>query len=162
MVKKKRGFTAPASVWRRFLAFFVDYLILEFVVMFPLMAAFRKSLPEGSFFEMVSLLQSPEFASVILKISVISGFIVFVYFTLFEFKLNQTPGKMLFKINVVSEKKKFTFWNVVVSNLFLLTFIPGIILLWIVDLVHLLVSAKNQRWTEKISKILIVQRYDVR
>jgi len=85
------------------------------------------------------------------------GLITIIYFTYFEYKVQQTPGKMLMKNYIVPDKiKKLTLKNYLISNILF-----AFSLLWIFDLLYMIFSPKNQRFMERISRILVVQKYEV-
>jgi uncharacterized RDD family membrane protein YckC len=93
----------------------------------------------------------------IISISLLISILIISYFTYFEYRTQQTPGKMLMNNFIYPEKGKLTFWNYLVSNL---TFIP-FLMLWILDLAYMIFSPKNQRFMEKLCNISVMERYGV-
>lgn len=159
---KKRTFIGPASLLKRFTAYFIDFLIINFIILHPFKKILREIIPANqSFSDVYQYLQSnPAISALLVKISIAIGILVVLYFTYFEFKTQQTPGKMLMRIYIIPENKQLSFWNYLISNITFIPFFP-FILLWIIDPVHMFISPKNQRFMEKLTKILVVQKYEV-
>ena len=160
MQKRGNTFIAPASILRRVLAFITDIIIINFVIITPFKFLINNSIPTGiSIMEFQSYLQSnSQLLNQLNFIFVIIGLIAVFYFSYFEYKIQQTPGKILFKIHVVSEKKNPSFLQYLISNI---TFIPSFpfYILWIIDPIYMFISPKNQRLMERLSKILTIQQY---
>jgi uncharacterized RDD family membrane protein YckC len=161
---KTQSFIAPASLFRRLIAYAVDFLIIRFVILIPFDALFKKIIPvqEQGFMAVYHYVQNtPGISRVLFSITLAVSIMIILYFTIFEYKTQQTPGKMLMKQWIVPENKDLTFFNYLVSNLTFLLVFPFIILL-LIDLIHMIYSAKNQRLMEKISGILVMQKYGAR
>lgn len=157
---KKRGFIAPASLIKRFASYFIDLIIINFIILIPFKKVLSKIIPQNSsYIEVYHFIENnPEISSIFLALSLLIGILAVLYFTYFEYYLQQTPGKMLMNIYIIPENRKLSFWNYLVSNLTFLPFFP-FILLWIIDPVYMFISPKNQRFMEKLTKILVVQKY---
>ncbi len=168
MPRKKRGVDLPgmrtvesgAQLWKRIVAFFIDILVLDIIIIAP----FRKyfSMPAGGIAESVEFLaNNPEVTQTLKIILFLSTILALLYFSILESRIGQTLGKYIFKIYVRSEdKKQLSFWKVLLSNITLIPFFPFIIL-WIVDPIHMFFSKNNQRLMEKFTKIITVQKYVV-
>jgi len=159
---KKREVVLPASVLKRFASYILDFLILN-VILYPINNSINKIIPSEKGFEGVySYIQSnPLFTKMLLFYSMIVGAIIVLYFTYFEFKTNQTPGKMLMNLHIIPDgKKQLGFFDYLLSNL---TFIPTFpfVILWILDPLWIIFSKNNQRFMEKISHIKVVERHEV-
>ena len=160
---KAREITAPASLLKRFASYFIDFFIINIIIIGPFKKIVEHILPkDASASELYSYMQQSNEANVIIAaISVIIGILAVSYFTYFEYRTQQTPGKMLMKNFIVPEKgKKLTFWNYLLSNLTFVPFFP-FILLWIIDPIHMFISQKNQRFMEKIANIVVMEKYKV-
>jgi len=159
---KKQSFIAPASLFRRIIAYVIDFLIIRFTILIPFNALFKKIIPvhEQGYKAIIEYLQNtPNISSLLIVISIAMSVLIVLYFTLFEYKTQQTPGKMIMKQWIVPEKDNITILNYLISNLTFVLVFPFIIL-WIIDLIHAIYSPKNQRFMEKISGILVVQKYE--
>ena len=150
-----RTFTGPASIIKRLGAFFVDLIILEFFAFNSLEGVVRNFLPSMGFTDMTTYLQqNPDKLILLVGVAILAGIYAVFYFTLFEWALQQTPGKMLVNIRI----KEAGFWKIFASNLTFLPIFPFNIL-WIVDPVHMFFSQKNQRFMERITGIEVVEEY---
>ena len=155
---KKRTFKAPASLIRRFVSYGIDFFIINIIVS-PLESVLTRAIPANlGIWERAEFLRSDIFATKLtIYITFLVGAITVLYFTYFEYKMQQTPGKMLMKNFIVPEKKKtLTFWSYLISNITFAFFI-----LWVLDLIYMIFSPKNQRFMEKLTKILTMQKYEV-
>lgn len=158
---KKRTVEAPASLLSRFAAYAADILIIYYLIARPFSKITKQLLPNSDFREAYAYLQSnPEAANVLLLSTLSMGILILIYFTYFEFKLQQTPGKMILRQYIKPVKGKLTFWNYLISNLTFLPFFPFVIL-WVVDPIYMIFSKDNQRLMEKVTRILVVQKYEV-
>lgn len=159
---KKRGdtFIAPASIFKRVLAFITDIIIISFVIATPFRILIINLIPSNiNFLELQSYLKSNLIlTNQINFLFILIGIISVFYFSYFEYKIQQTPGKMLFKIYTISEDKNSNFLQYLLSNI---TFIPAFpfYLLWVIDPIYTLISSKNQRLMEKLTRTLVIQQY---
>ncbi len=160
---KKRGvFLAPALLWKRILAFVIDILIIELIIAAPFRSHLKNIVPGTSYSEVMNFIMSNPQVSY--KLSMIMGIIAtlgILYFTILEFKTQQTIGKMIMKIFTVSQKKQPRFWQYLLSNLTFLPFFPFAIL-WIVDPIYIIFTKNNQRFMERISHVHTVQAYKLK
>lgn len=159
---KKRTIQAPAPLFKRFGAYAADFIIVNIILM-PLSNSIVPLLPsERGFMNIYEFVQSnPQITSALIAHAILSGIIMLLYFTYFEYKMQQTPGKLLFRTSIVPDGKvKLTFWNYLLSNISFIPSLPFFILL-IVDAVYIVISPKNQRLMEKIAKILVVEEYNI-
>jgi len=161
MKKKSDTFIGPASISRRILAFLVDIVILNFIILFPFNSLISRILPiDLSYSELSVYMQSNSSVLLLLTITfAVIGLIIMFYFSYFEYKIKQTPGKMIFGLYIVAEKD-ISFLNYFLSNLVFLFITPYIIILWIVEFVYMIMSPKNQTLLQKLNKIMVVQRYN--
>ncbi len=161
MKSKKRGkeFIGPASIWRRTFAFAIDLFIIYFIIIKPFDRIYSKIIPEGMTYEFIKIYfeQNPQLKLMLTTISFAIGILIVLYFSYLEFKIQQTPGKILLGLYIIADKDT-KFWNYMISNI---TFIPVVpfVFLWIIDPIHMFLSPKNQRFMEKINRIMVVQKY---
>jgi uncharacterized RDD family membrane protein YckC len=161
---KKRGdkfFLAPASIPKRIFAFIIDILILDLFVLFPFDRLVRKIIPAGTFSQQQIYIQSnPLIISKLYSVLIMMSLITVFYFTYLQYKIQQTPGQILFGIYIVPETK-LSYWNYLLSNI---TFLAAkiFIILWAVDFFYMLTSPKNQRFMQKLNHITVIQKYKIK
>ncbi len=159
---KEGAFTGPASVFRRFFAFLIDILIIDFVMFFPFRGILQEIIPQGSYKEIYQfLISNPSYNTLISAIIISAGILSIFYFALLEFKLNQSIGKMFLGIYIKNERKEKRFWQYLVRSMFLLALFP-FIFLWVIDPIFMFLSKNNQRLSEILSKTRTVQSYSMR
>jgi len=155
---EKRKIIGNASVFMRVLAFIIDILAVNFVIILPFRGSFANLMSADSFTEAYDFLQSnPEIAGKLYAMMFIITFLVLAYFIVLEYKLGQTLGKMLLKITVVSEAKEITVLQCITINIFLIPFFP-FFLLWIIDPLYLLFT--KRRFSEVISKTRTIEEHE--
>lgn len=156
---KQKRFTGPALVWKRALAFFIDILVINYVILFPFRRLLQKLIPaKFSFKETFSFINTSELNSLILTISIFAAILMILYFLVLERKVGQSIGKILTNIYVVSETKELKLWQLLVRNLFLIPLFP-FILLWIVDPIFLFFTKDHKRLSEILSKTKVIAKY---
>ncbi len=160
---EERTFKGPALVWKRFLAFLTDFLIINLVLFFPFKRLIQSSMPEfGSFSETYAyLISNQSYTQALTVVSLAMSIFALFYFALLEYKIQQTPGKMLLKISVIGEKKEVRFWQYLVRSLFIIPIFP-FFLLWVLDPLFLFLTKTNQRLSEILSKTKTVEEYIIR
>jgi len=157
---KERTFTGPANAWKRVAAFAVDLLIINLIVLFPFRSLLQKIIPKSaSFADAYNFLNhNSGFSAAITFLTVIAAFLSILYFYMLEKRLNQSIGKILFNIYVVSDNKELKRWQLLVRNMFLIPVFP-FILLWILDPAFLFFTKTNQRLSEILSRTKVVENY---
>lgn len=155
----QRVYLGPASVIKRLLAFLVDVVLLDVVILLPFGGIIERVMPFWSFGTAMIV---PTFSLLLLLYGM--SIVIFLYFVLFEHYLLQTPGKMLFGLFVVKVSQKdaaperVTLEQAVVRSLQTMPIIP-FIFLWFIDPVFVLLSRNGQRMLERWSQSLVVERY---
>ena len=167
---KKRGlaiptspkFQAPATLWKRITAFILDLLIIDLVLLFPLKRLLEKIIPLGIGFQETYqyLTTNAQAATALTFISFAIGVLALLYFTLLEYRLNQTIGKMVFKIYIISTNKELNIWQCIGRNLFALPFFPFIIL-WVVDPIFMFMTKDNRRLSEILTKTKTIEHFSL-
>jgi uncharacterized RDD family membrane protein YckC len=149
-------------VLKRIIAFFIDFLIIYVIILFPLKRIFNNIIPEtGSFSETVNFLNNnAEYSTFITVIMLLVAVLAILYFVILEKKLSQTPGKMLFNLYVKSQTKDLNYWQLFVRSMFLIPVFP-FVLLWIIDPIVMLFTKENQRLLEILSKTKVVEKYKI-
>lgn len=144
------------SIWKRGFAFLIDILILELIVNLTFSSYIEKNIGNtGNIIEIYQYLSENYelFAPFLLTMSFISAFISLIYFTLLEWKLQQTIGKMIFKIKVNS---KIKLWQALVRNIpKSLFFISYTYWIFLFDILYL--AFTKQRFFDKLAKTSLVK-----
>jgi len=155
----------PASLWRRALAYIIDIFVIQIVIIFPFQKVLKElggDFAEKGVFQTYSyILSNPDYMQAILPklfmiFAVVSTLSV-LYWSILEFKIGQSVGKILLNIYVKSQKKELTFGQCFLRSVTKISTFPLIL-----DTLYLLLSRGNQRFFEKISKTFVVeQRYSL-
>jgi hypothetical protein len=161
-VSRGKAFFAQASVLKRLIAFIIDLLIVNLIILFPFRRIFREMVPEtDSFSKTLDFLSNNSELSTLITIIILAvAFLTILYFMIMEKKLKQSPGKMLFNLYVQSQTKDLKYWQLFVRSMFLIPLFP-FILLWIIDPVVMLFTKENQRLSEILSRTKTVEKYNV-
>ncbi|MEM3374063.1 MAG: signal peptide peptidase SppA [Candidatus Woesearchaeota archaeon] len=155
-----------ASPLKRFLAFVIDLFIIQ-ILLIPFSNYIEKNLTfTTDFSKNISLLESnPELLSSLSFFVFMVFLILFFYFVYFEYKLGQTPGKLILGIRVINysleknaskkanESEKLNFLQSVMRNLFFIPLFP-FYLLWFIDPIYLIFTQK--RLSDNFSKTIVV------
>jgi uncharacterized RDD family membrane protein YckC len=159
---KERTFTGPALLWKRIAAFFIDMAVINLFVLFPFRKLFESIVPKNySFSEAYKFLStSTDFTGFISSISFVMSVFIILYFYLLENKMQQTIGKAIMKIYVISDNNELKKWQLFVRNIVFIPLFP-FILLWAADPLFMLFNKSNQRLSEILSKTRVVQKYSM-
>ena len=160
---KQRIFTGPALIWKRIAAFIFDLFIIEFVLAFPFQSIIKRIIPKDISYSAAYRLFSTntQYTKLLTMVMIMLSLLALFYFTILEYKLGQTIGKILLNIKVVSENKELKFWQCIARSLFLLPVFP-FFLLWVIDPLYLFFNKKGQRLSEFLTKTKVVEDYIIR
>ena len=139
---------SPAPVMRRIFAFLVDMIILG-VVTFSVQIPFWMS--NGTIVITESMFSMRFFMEILVAVVTIA------YFTILEYKLGQTLGKMLMKIEVRSQVKEKTVSQFILRN------IPRVsTLLLFLDSLYIFKSG-SQRFFDKLAatEVVLVEKENI-
>lgn len=126
-----------ASLWKRGLAYLVDVFLIYIIIMIP----FKNNLE----------LIKTEMPSDLLAISFLIAILSLFYWAILEYKIQQSVGKMLFRIYVKSRTKKLSFWQCLVRNLTKMS-----MFFLFLDCLYLLITRGHQRYFERLSGTEVV------
>ena len=158
----KKGVEAAPSILKRILAFIIDLLVLNLIVLYPFRGLIENLIPSGSLSDSYNYLMAhPGNVSAIYAVMIMAAILAVLYFSLMEYKLGQTVGKIIFKLKAVPLKKKLGYWQCVLRAMLVIPFFPFYIL-WIADPVFALLNKDQQRLMEWVSKTKTVQSYDLK
>lgn len=135
----------PAPCWKRFFAYLLDMILINLITVVP----FKSSLEQYSQY---SISFGTTGDSKVIAISVLIVLLTLFYYVILEYRLRQTFGKMLFKIQVASKEKGLTLQQVFIRNVTK----PFPILLF-VDTLYMFFKKTNQRLFEKFSNTEVVE-----
>lgn len=156
---KEKVFVGPAMVWKRIVAFLMDMLIINVIVLFPFRSLFEDLVPKNySFSEAYKFLSSANYTSYLNLLSLVVSILIVLYFVMMEKKMGQTIGKMVFRIYVVSDSNNLKTWQLLARNLAFIPVFP-FVLLWVLDPLFMFFTKTNQRLTEILSKTRVVEKY---
>jgi uncharacterized RDD family membrane protein YckC len=159
---KQRVMISPALAWKRFLAFFIDILIIQFVIIMPFANVITEKVPVSeNFTQNYEYFNThPEVINQLVLVFGIIFFLIFVYFVIFEYKMKQTPGKIALNLYLqpVDKNEPLTFGKILLRNLALLPIFP-LYLLWIIDPLYLIFTGR--RLSDIISKTQIVEEINL-
>ena len=156
---KSRIMMISASIIRRMLAFVIDFLILNLVVIGPFRKIINHYIPFTGFMDTYTYMQQESSLTTIYVVIGIVTTLVMIYFVLLERMFGQSIGKMIMKIFVIHcdiKIKEISTWQAFLRNICLLPIFP-FLLLWIIDPIVLIFTKDNQRLSELLSKTRTVQ-----
>ncbi|MBI2109970.1 RDD family protein [Candidatus Woesearchaeota archaeon] len=131
-----------ASFARRGTAYIIDVLVVLLIIITP----FYHNADKSPVSDIKSLIK-PELTKTQAIAATIISILVILYWAVFEYMFNQSIGKMLTRIQVISLSKRLSFSQVIVRNI---SKFSSIIVL--IDCLNMLISKSNQRFLEKLSK----------
>ena len=142
-MKARKG--EKATFFRRVVAYFLDAVIVFLIIGIPLAPTL---LSEGEF----KFLNNEAFdISNLIRVSIL-GVLTVLYWGVFEYKLRQSPGKMLLKLYVNPTDKNFTFSHAVIRNLSKIS-LPLLLL----DCLYMVFKKNHQRYLETIAKTEVLK-----
>lgn len=157
---KPRKMAGNASLIKRGIAFIIDLLILNLLIIYPFKKYLSNLIPEFISFEESYnyILNNPEISYSIYSISIAIAILTIAYFSILELKLGQTIGKKILKLKVISTTKEQKVWQYIIRSLFLIPLFP-FMLLWLLDPIYLFFNKQSQRFTESLSKTKVIQEF---
>jgi uncharacterized RDD family membrane protein YckC len=155
-------FKGAPPFWKRAAAFAIDILIIDFIIGMPFRGIFESLMPSSEFQQSFQFLtQNQSIAAILSLVMILYGLLALMYFTLLEYKIGQTLGKMFMQIKVENTSNTRNFLSFIVRNMYLLMFFP-FVLLWIIDPVFMLFTKEKRRLSEILSKTRTIQIYSLR
>lgn len=137
----------PAALWKRFVAYLIDVIIVNLVVTLPFYGYLRKFSSNP-----ILLITSND-----PKLTLITFFVVIAlifYFSILEYKIRQTLGKVIMNIYIISTaNKELKFTQALLRNV---TKPFSIVLL--VDIIYMFFKGGRQRLFEVFSKTAVVEK----
>ncbi len=134
------------QIWKRFLAYLIDFILVNLIVSLP----FKNQLGRLNNFNF--LLSGTDKNLMLVSIFII--FSLIFYFTILEFKLGQTLGKMIFGIYVISIDRK----NLTLSQAFVRNITKPFPIVLLVDVIYMFFKQGNQRLFEVFSGTTVIEK----
>lgn len=134
-----------ASFWKRVLAYIIDLLVVEMIIVWPFRGFFEKA--ELSYLNLFT-------EAIAQKLIWVSFFIMLLslaYWVLFEWKLRQTIGKMMLNL-YVSSKGELRFSQALTRNI-----TKPFPLALLIDVAYMFFKRQNQRLFEKFSDTNVIE-----
>ncbi len=162
VLRKKPKTKLPEKTYiaRRIFAYLVDIFLIQLVVQWPFKSKINALLQtkQGILQTYSALLSgelviSSELQHVLFIVSVVFVITSLLYFTILEWKLRQTVGKVIFGIYVATTEKKLNLWQVLLRNITKSLALTNLGFLFIIDLLYMIFA--KQRLTEKWSKTYV-------
>ena len=151
---KMKMVEVQSSFWRRTLAFLIDILIINAIILSPFRAAIESLLPGiSSTTEIISFLSSADLPVSLYLIAFSISLLVYLYFVLMDFKIGQSVGKAIMKLSI--KPKDLKLWQCLVRNLELIPFFPFVVLMFL-DPIFLIF--KGYRLSEHVAKTMTVEQ----
>jgi uncharacterized RDD family membrane protein YckC len=158
---KSKSFTGPALVWKRIAAFLIDMLILAFFVFIPFRRVLADSVNESSFMASIKAAASnDELIRIFMPYYIAMSLIALLYFYLMEIKMQQTIGKKIMGLYVVSNEKDMKRWQIFVRSMIFIPLFPFDLLLML-DPLFMIFKSSNQRLSEILSRTKVVGNYKI-
>ncbi len=145
-----------ASPLTRFLAFLIDLLIIDVIVISP----FRRNFSVIESIRSASQLSSSAFAPEVYSSIITASLLIITYFVIFEFFFQQTPGKMLTGLFVETNKgKELSLTQCILKNIVFFPILPFVIW-WFIDIYFIFKT--KQRLTERLLRIRTMEKIVLR
>lgn len=146
-----KTFLGPAQIWKRIVAFLIDMLLINVFVIMSFSPYILKAINPNTY-EI-----NPGFGGLFLAI----GLLILAYFSILEYLIAQTPGKILMNLYVISlDGKLLTMKQTILRSLFLVPIFPFYYLITM-DPIFMLFNKNFQRLTEFFGKTIIIQQYNI-
>lgn len=138
----------PAALWKRAVAYLIDSVIIGLLIALPFQNILKgfEDKPFTFFFTNIDVSMQMFF------VTLVSALILMAYWTIFEFRFQQSIGKMLLNIKVHSLKGSLTVRQAFLRNLSKIS-----TLLLLLDVIYLLVKKGHQRYLEIISNTEVTE-----
>lgn len=142
-----------ASPWKRLFAFLIDLTIVNLIVLQPLESLTKKFLPSTeNFINLYSSIASSNIAALSI-IAFLTGILTFLYWAILDYKLQETPGGIIFHLKTKSLlNKNLKFSQSLTRNITKIS-LP----LLAIDSIFILTTTNGQRLFEKLSNTITTE-----
>lgn len=147
-----------AGFWRRAAAFIID-LIIIYAVTSPLTGLLAKGIglqDEFSISTFKEIFSRQELfygaETMVILVAAVMALAGLFYWSILEYSLKQSIGKMIMKIAVKSQLKELSIWQVIARNITKALAVTSLSIIFLIDLLYLLFNKNRQRLSEVLSK----------
>jgi len=138
----------PAALWKRAAAYIIDSLIISLIIALP----FQDMLKEFEEKPFTFFFSNAGVSMQLFFVMLVSALILLAYWTILEFKFQQSIGKMILNIKVHSLKGSLTLRQAFLRNI---SKISTVLLL--LDVIYMLVKKGRQRYLEIITNTEVTE-----
>jgi uncharacterized RDD family membrane protein YckC len=143
----------PAALWKRVAAYFIDIVLVTYVILSPLTKGIDvKGDSVGEFYSTLS--NNPELAKNFIIVMFLSSLLIVLYWTILDYANGASVGKMLMRLKVISKNKKMTFSQSFVRNI---TKMSSTLLL--LDGLYMIFKKTNLRYFEAFTNTEVVETW---
>jgi len=142
-----------AKLWKRVAAYGIDMLIINIIVLYPFKEILKK------YETNTAILSGINYDSTLIILTFTVAVLALAYWVLFEHLIQQSIGKMLFNLYVVSATKaktklakKPSLAQIVTRNV-----IKPFSLVLLIDVLYMIIKKKNQRLFEVFSNTKVIE-----
>lgn len=153
MAKRISRRKEPSLLFQRLIAFGLDLIIINLTILAPFQTYLLGVLKTDRITPAV--LNNPEVLSMMYPAVLFGAIFAFFYFSLLDYALGQTVGKIIMNLKVKSEKGRLSLFQSMLRNLIILPFFP-FTFFWFADpIYYFFFRQKEQRLSEVLSKTKI-------
>jgi len=136
-------YKGSAKSWKRIFAFIIDIFLIDLVIF----SFFRPIFTSVGVSPVALFSSNAALTKVMVTTSILMSVLMLAYFTIFEFLLRQTPGKIFFNLKISSE---INIYQAFIRNLWAIPMFP-FFLLWIIDPLLMFIRKDRRRLCEILS-----------
>ena len=148
----------PAALWKRVVSYLIDLFLVNLVVLVPfqpVLEGLTGSFQDKSLLEIYAFFQAggSDLLGTFLTLSLIIATLTVAYWTILEYKIQQSVGDVILHLFVRSETRELTLWQCVLRNISKVSTLPAAI-----DSLLVFFTPLRQRYFEKASKTYVVEQ----
>ena len=138
----------PAPLWKRVLAYIVDALVLAFILspLEPLAPSY------SSFTDFFQQFTTPIYTVQFFFSVLFVLLFTLAYWSVLEYRFQQTLGKYFFSLKVISEQKELRFSQCLLRNVSKISS-----LLLFLDVLYMIFARTSQRYSETLAHTEVIQ-----
>src|SRR3989338_7205689 len=112
----------PAALWKRVVSYLIDLFLVNLVVLVPfqpVLEGLTGSFQDKSLLEIYAFFQAggSDLLGTFLTLSLIIATLTVAYWTILEYKIQQSVGDVILHLFVRSETRELTLWQCVLRNI---------------------------------------------
>ncbi len=143
---------SPSPLWKRAFAYIIDILIIQFIIIMPFKPLLSASTNIKTFAAFKSQLLAQSTGELLI-VGIVIAILSILYWAVFEYKFNQSIGKMAFNIFVSSQRKQLTFVQCFLRNISKIS-----TLVLVADALYILLTRGHQRYLERLSMTEVLEK----